>query len=114
MEKLTEYAIASFVERAARFVASLDTEVSALAPEALRAWVERRAKAAFDMGLVEEDSVLRHLEVAARWGEELADEADTLQVLADPSMFEDWPAMRRVFEEQARGEPGEISSLEEP
>ncbi len=57
----------------------------------LAAWVERRLERGRQLGLVEELSLLRHLEVASRLDEPFADSPDALGVLHDLDALRRWP-----------------------
>ena len=110
MEVLAAASLVDFVDEAVALVASLELSAPPSAPspagEPLRAWVERRIARGLELGLVEEGSVLRHVEVAARFGEAFADELDVLGALDDPELCEDWSSMLAIFTAQAKG-PGE-------
>ncbi len=57
----------------------------------LCAWVERRLARGSALGLGEELSLLRHLEVASRLDERFADSPDALGVLHDLVALRRWP-----------------------
>lgn len=77
--------------------------------ESLRAWVERRVARGRALGLVEEDSTLRHLEVAGRFGEAFADGPDVIHFVDDEELCEVWPVALRQLESQARA----VATMEE-
>lgn len=56
------------------------------------AWTERRLARGEALGLVEESTLLRHLEVASRLSEAFADSPDALGVLHNHDAQHDWPA----------------------
>lgn len=60
-------------------------------PATLAAWVERRLERGRQLGLVEELSLLRHLEVASRLDERFADSPDSLGVMHDLVALRRWP-----------------------
>jgi hypothetical protein len=59
--------------------------------EVLAAWVERRLASGVRLGLIEEASLLRHLEVASRLDEPFADSDDAVGVLHDLDELRRWP-----------------------
>ncbi|MDC0667894.1 hypothetical protein [Nannocystis radixulma] len=64
---------------------------AAVADPVLGAWVERRVARGVQLGLVEELSLLRHLEVASRLDERFADSNDALGVLYNLDELRRWP-----------------------
>ncbi|MDC0716826.1 hypothetical protein [Nannocystis bainbridge] len=59
--------------------------------EVAAAWVERRLDRGLALGLVEEVSLLRHLEVASRFDERFADSDDAIGVLHNLDELQSWP-----------------------
>lgn len=70
------------------------------------AWVERRVDRGVELGLIEELSLLRHLEVASRFDERFADSDDALSVLHDVEALHTWPEPLHQLEalHESRGE----------
>jgi len=61
------------------------------ADDVTRAWVERRVDRGVQLGLVEEVSLLRHLEVASHFDERFADSDDAIGVLHNLEELQSWP-----------------------
>ncbi|MCY0988061.1 hypothetical protein OV203_13065 [Nannocystis sp. ILAH1] len=59
--------------------------------EVAGAWVERRLARGLQLGLVEEVSLLRHLEVASLFDERFADSDDAIGVLHNLEELQSWP-----------------------
>ncbi|WAS91725.1 hypothetical protein [Nannocystis punicea] len=55
------------------------------------AWVERRLTRGMHLGLLEEVSLLRHLEVASHFDERFADSDDAIGVLHNLDELQSWP-----------------------
>lgn len=89
-----------------RFIAGAVAHLREVHPErwadldepAVAAWVERRLDRGVELGLVEELSLLRHLEVASRFDERFADSDDALGVLHDVEALHTWPEPLRLLE----------------
>lgn len=71
---------------------------AAAADATLAAWVERRIGRGEQLGLVEEVSLLRHLEVASRLDERFADSPDALGVMHDLEALRSWPEPMALLE----------------
>ncbi|WAS94758.1 hypothetical protein [Nannocystis punicea] len=71
---------------------------AAVADAPLHGWVERRIVRGLKLGLVEELSLLRHLEVASRLDERFADSNDALAVLHDLDGLRRWPEPMALLE----------------
>ncbi|MCY1059724.1 hypothetical protein [Nannocystis sp. SCPEA4] len=71
------------------------------------AWVERRVARGLELGLVEEVSLLRHLEVASHFDERFADSDDAIGVLHNLEELQSWPEPMDLLA-SLYGSPAEI------
>jgi hypothetical protein len=71
---------------------------TAVSDDALRIWVDRRLERGVALGLVEEVSLLRHLEVASRLDEPFADSNDAVGILHDLDELRRWPEPLALLE----------------
>ena len=105
MTALDAACLAAFIDDAVAHVERLVATARLTVPsdEPLRAWVERRVVRARELGVFEEDSILRHIEVACRFGETFAEGPDVIHFVDDEELCELWPVALRQLESQARG-----------